>query len=67
MFKTILIGENSYEISHLLYFKLTLARPVDRAITKPRVNNVDMRADFEGDAGRIDRDFRMAINNQLTT
>jgi len=51
-----------------LYFKLTLARPVDRDITVPRVIKVDNRVNFEeGDAGRIEKVFRMAINNQLTT
>jgi hypothetical protein len=51
-----------------LYFKLTLARPVDRDITVPRVIKVDDRVNFEGgDAGRIEKAFRTAINNQLTT
>lgn len=59
------IGNN---ISYLLYFKLTLARPVDRDITVPRVIKVDNRVNFEeGDAGRREKAFRMAINNQLTT
>lgn len=61
------VGRNTDEISHLLYFKLTLARPVEKAITKPRVNNVDKRVNFGGHAGRIDRAFRTAIKNQLTT
>jgi hypothetical protein len=51
-----------------LYFKLTLARPVDKDITMPRVTKVDKRVAFEeGDAGRIEKAFRTAINNQLTT
>lgn len=55
------------KISHLLNFKLTLARPVDRAITKPRANKVDERLDFAGDAGRIEHAFKIAIKSQLTT
>lgn len=55
----------THSISNLLYFKLTLARPVDRDITKPRVNK-DKILDFEGgDAGRTERAFRMAIRAQL--
>lgn len=51
-----------------MYVRLTLARPVDRDITVPRVIKVDRRVDFEeGDAGRIEKAFKMAIKNQLTT
>lgn len=52
--------------SHLLYFKLTLARPVENDITNPRVNK-DKRPDFAGgDAGRRAKAFRTAIKAQLT-
>ena len=51
---------------HLLYFKLTLARPVERDITIPRAINEEYFVDFDGgDVERIDRAFRIAINNQL--
>jgi len=53
-------------MTYLLYFKLTLARPVERDITTPRANNEENREDFAGDAGSIDRAFRIAIKNQLT-
>ena len=53
-------------LSYLLYFKLTLARPVDTELTKPKVNK-DKGANFEeGDAGRIEKKFKIAINAQLT-
>ena len=53
-------------ISNLLYFKLTLARPVDKDITIPRVNK-DKGVDCEGgDAGRREKEFKMTINAQLT-
>lgn len=54
-------------MSHLLNFKLTLARPVERDMTTPRANNDEYLVDFGGGAGRMDRAFRMAINNQLQT
>lgn len=54
-------------VTHLLYFKLTLARPVERDITKPRANKEEKRAAFVGGAGSIDREFRIAIKTQLTT
>lgn len=55
-------------LSHLLYFKLTFARPVDSDITIPRDNKVEYFADFEGgDSERIERAFRIAIINQLQT
>lgn len=54
-------------MSYLLNFKLTLARPVDRDMTTPRANNKEYLDDFAGGAGRMDRAFSMAINNQLQT
>lgn len=52
--------------SHLLYFKLTLARPVERDITIPRAVNEEYLVDFEGgDVERKDNAFRIAINSQL--
>jgi hypothetical protein len=49
-----------------LYFRLTLARPVERDITKPRVNR-DKREDFDGgDAGSTEKAFIMAISAQLS-
>lgn len=54
-------------MSYLLYFKLTLAKPVDRDITNPRVNKVDIGVDFDdGDGGRKENAFSTAIKNQLT-
>ena len=53
---------------YLLYFKLTLAKPVDRDITNPRVNKVDNQVNFEkGAAGRKENAFSIAIKNQLNT
>lgn len=49
-----------------MYFKLTLARLVDKDITTPRVNKAK-GVDFEGgDAGKRAKEFKMAINAQLT-
>lgn len=60
------IKEKRIVDSHLLYFKLTLASPVDRDITKPSVSRVDERVVFDrGDAGRIDKKLKIAINIQL--
>lgn len=53
--------------TYLLYFKLTLARPVERDMTTPRANNDEKREAFAGDAGSIDKAFRITIKNQLTT
>jgi len=53
-------------LCYLLYFKLTLARPVDRDITNPRVNKADSLVDFEGDAGSKENAFSTAIKSQLT-
>lgn len=55
-------------MSHLLYFKLTFARPVERDITIPRDSNEEYFVDFGGeDRERIDRVFKSAIINQLHT
>jgi len=55
-------------LSYLLYFKLTLAKPVDREITNPRANKVDIRVDFvDGDGGSKENAFSIATKNQLTT
>ena len=55
-------------LGYLLYFKLTLAKPVDRDITNPRVNKVDNQVNFEkGAAGRKENAFSIAIKNQLNT
>lgn len=55
-------------MSHLLYFKLTFARPVESDITIPRDIKVEYFAAFGGgDRERIDRVFKSAIINQLTT
>jgi hypothetical protein len=55
-------------LGYLLYFKLTLAKPVDRDITNPRANKVDIRVDFvEGDGGSKENAFSTAMKNQLTT
>ena len=52
---------------YLLYFKLTLARPVDRDMTNPRVNKADSLVDFEeGEAGSKENTFSTAIKSQLT-
>lgn len=60
------IKEKRIVDSHLLYFKLTLASPVDRDITKPSVSRVDERVVLDrGDAGRIEKKFKIAINIQL--
>lgn len=53
---------------HLLYFKLTFARPVETDITIPRDNSEEYFVEFDGeDRERIDRDFKSAIINQLHT
>ena len=52
---------------HLLNFKLTLARPVERDMTIARANNDENLGDFAGGAGRMDKALRMAIKNQLQT
>ena len=58
--------DNRIVDSHLLYFKLTFASPVDSDITKPRVSKVDERVVFDsGDAGRIAKKLKIAINIQL--
>lgn len=57
--------ENRNNISNLLYFKLTLARPVEKDITKPRVNKVKLVGFDGGDAERIEKTFKMAISVQL--
>lgn len=55
-------------MSDLLYFKLTFARPVESDITIPRDIKVEYFAAFGGgDRERIDRVFKSAIINQLTT
>lgn len=54
-------------MTHLLYFKLTLARPVERDITTPRVSKEDKRLSEGGDAGRMENNLKIAINIQLTT
>ena len=58
--------ENGNAIFDLLYFRLTLARPVERDITKPRVNK-DKRVDLDGgDPGSAEKAFKMAISAQLS-
>lgn len=53
---------------HLLYFKLTFARPVERDMTIPRDNKEEYFVAFGGeDRERIDIAFRSAIINQLHT
>lgn len=53
--------------AHLLYFKLTLARPLERDMTVPRANKEENGVVFaEGAAGRSDSMFRVPIKNQLT-
>lgn len=52
--------------SHLLYFKLTFARPVERDITMPRESKEEYLVDFDGgDKGRTERAFKIAIIIQL--
>ena len=59
---------DSTGIFHLLYFKLTLARPVERDMTMPRAIREEAGVDFvEGDAGRSENTLRIAIRNQLKT
>lgn len=55
-------------MSHLLYFKLTFARPVEKDITIPSENNEEYFIDFGGgDRERIDIAFKSAMINQLHT
>ena len=57
-----------YHKSHLLYFKLTFASPVESDITIPRDNNDEYFVDFDGvDKERMERALRIAIINQLQT
>ena len=61
-----IIAADMNDISHLLYFKLTLARPLERDITMPRDNKDEKGVDFEGGAaGSIDNALRIAISTQL--
>lgn len=53
--------------SHLLYFKLTLARPLERAITVPRAKRELKGVDFDGGhTGSNEVILNRASNSQLT-
>ena len=52
---------------YLLCFKLTLASPVDRAITAPKANIDEKGVDFDGGAtGNKDSVLRVAIRTNAT-